>query len=544
MEGNFMVKESQWQLHAWLRKKGYRMPAGEEKYKLPTPQENKEFDTYEKKILDKAKGLGEKAEEETINSPSFSRPAEPMPTEKDWGEFHKYKDTISKKLSESKKAEEVAVEALPNSPKENMEIKYKPKEGKPTYIDTVPSGKGKSLQEWASNMIDAFLAEEKVKTSEMKKMIQDHLRSPESLLDDWKPGAKIPKIKQAPFASSDDDEEEVQKGPAGPIDVSKGAPPGFIPRSHKKAEEERRLSPIRRSMKGVPHEKDVTRHLQVIDPVKKKAEEGVVDTIKKFLDPAPKAPKENIRIPLTKTSVRRQMQKAEEEKVDVSDSKYKKILKSDPKMSSPKVGGPRKMIDRVSYQKAEEDKPADRDYTEWNRQQHDKQSKPMIKRISEKLFGEEEIRGITNTSPTLLDVKKDTPEKELHPTIKHFWDKSEPKKADETSDYIKGLEKRKPLPGAPVYPKKKVVPMQEAPLTAAQYVQKAEVELDEPKKAFDEDGLNELYMFMDWMHSKGLKADDGDKLEELMDQYEIKKFAEEAMPPAEFSAPGKIGEKK
>ena len=79
--------------------------------------------------------------------------------------------------------------------------------------------------------------------------------------------------------------------------------------------------------------------------------------------------------------------------------------------------------------------------------------------------------------------------------------------------------------------------MQEAPLTAAQYVQKAEVELDEPKKAFDEDGLNELYMFMDWMHSKGLKADDGDKLEELMDQYEIKKFAEEAQPPAQFKAP-------
>ena len=54
MEGNFMVKESQWQLHAWLRKKGYRMPAGEEKYKLPSPKEEKELDHYDKHITDKA----------------------------------------------------------------------------------------------------------------------------------------------------------------------------------------------------------------------------------------------------------------------------------------------------------------------------------------------------------------------------------------------------------------------------------------------------------------------------------------------------------
>ncbi len=72
--------------------------------------------------------------------------------------------------------------------------------------------------------------------------------------------------------------------PAGPIDVSKGAPPGFEKKKDwgipKKAEEERRQSPLRRSMKGVPHEKDVIRHLQVIDPVKKAEEASPKEQMK------------------------------------------------------------------------------------------------------------------------------------------------------------------------------------------------------------------------------------------------------------------------
>lgn len=106
-------------------------------------------------------------------------------------------------------------------------------------------------------------------------------------------------------------------------------------------------------------------------------------------------------------------------------------------------------------------------------------------------------------------------------------------KADETSDYIKSVHTRK-MPGwtAPKGPKPKTE--QDLP---------SERLSAEEGKEVDVDALNELYMFMKWMSDKGFKADDKEKLDQYMDQYDVEKFAEKA-EQLKQSDSDKLGEEK
>jgi hypothetical protein len=564
--------------------------AEEEKYELPAPKQERDLDSYQKKLREKVGllqfGEPKKAEEErSLAKDAIKR-------------FRKKLQEGPKK-EETKKAEEKLIEALPNTPKEHMEYLNKKPAG-PAFIDTKPSGKGKSLEEWASNVVDAFLAEETVprgishqrigvkekledgkdlfpiskqykktdgpvfsekageKTPSIKEMHRDYVTSPESVLDSWKPEIIPPSVKQSPFASSDedmlvypdefkkgmkeemehrditggdkdetrkivtahlredphyytklgtkmkssdDDEEEVQKGPAGPIDVSKGAPPGFIPRTHKKAEEE--LNPI-----GEQYKKTTQSNIMSKPSGPQKKLSTGPSTIR--------APSSTKPLPAA------------------ASSQYKK-----PKMQTP---------GDVFEVHEHADTERDRDYTTWQREKHEEKSKPLLKRITEKLFGEEET---TPGSKPLQTMKPSDKIKSRLGDIKSLTRQVERIKSkaeeDQTSDYLKSVTERK-SPKVPekydpglITPKHDVLPKHDVKRKSTGWAQEAEEELDMPQKEFDEDALNELYMFMDWMHGKGFKAEDGDAMEKYMDQYDVEKFskehAEEAMPPAEFKAP-------
>ena len=222
-----------------------------------------------------------------------------------------------------------------------------------------------------------------------------------------------------------------------------------------KAEEERRQSSMRRSMKHVPHEKDIIRHLPVIDPVKKEAEEGKNFPLKEKYNRKP----ESVHY-ITPDAPK--YKKAEEED-QISD--YIKSLstrKMTPGWKAPK--GPKP--------KTESDLPSERLSAE------------------EGLFDKVKstVKDLT-TSPKVAPYQKPEPL---------------------TKKGVRGMYRR-------IYGANEV----------------------------DYDSLNELYLFMKWMTDKGFKADDKEKLEQHINQYNIEKFAEEKQDPAKFHAePEKAEEEK
>lgn len=577
-----MVKEKDWQLATWMKKKGYKMPAEEA---LPTDKEQKDFASYGKKIADRLK-----------ESKSTSKPLGPMRAEE---------STLTPHYKESKpKAPETKL-----SPKDEIESFLQLHEKKAEEEDRMPDKQFEKIRtkmDKDAGKWDVERQKRGIKKAEEEEKVDSKIRGTLSVMSPagsggkhvvtrhWTPsdGKRYAPWKDEELKAGEDSDmlvypEEFKMGMKEEQEHSdvvgtdkekiKKVVLAHLKEDNKyysklgtvmKAEEERRLSPVRRSMKGVPHEKDVIRHLQVIDPVKKKAEEeerkpsqyafkpytkqdiqkqGVVTGLVRSMKPTSRPqsvplkavpPTSDIRSPSKKTpapatpkqmspttqKLRQQFvvgkprmvsktpikhsdistvdaplekpkpmeHKGEEEGVDTSSSKYTKLLKSDPKMTSPKVGGPRKMIDRVNYQKAEESG----------------------------------IKGITNLSPTLLDVKTDkkTPEKPLHEVVKTFWDE----KADETSDYLKSLTTRKSLLNKPTGAPPKTETDLPSERLSASLLQKAEEELGEGKKAFNEDALNELYCFLRWMSEKGFKAEDGDKFEQYMNQYDVEQFGKKA----------------
>lgn len=669
--------ESPWGLATWMRKKGYKMPAKaeeevdekrefrksfekqwdkpepkpepkkatEEKYKLPAPKQEKELNHYDKHITDKEHAL-----KKLYGKADLSQDAQKR-FKKKLSEELKKRDSELKPIP--KKAEEEIGHGtgkdIPRvmTPKEQMEYAYTPKGKKPTYIDTVPSGKGKSLEEWAS---------EKKETPSIKKMHRDYITSPESLLDDWKPGATLPIVRKSPYAGKQSSEiidmfiaeekeglldkiksgikdlisspkvksyekptpltktfvrkqmqraeeefdptkgggipapvkaEEEGKRPAGPIDVSKGAPPGFekkkdwgipkkaeeettsgskplqtmkpsdkiksrlgdmkslthqLERIKSKAEEERRLSPIRRSMKSVPHEKDVIRHLDVIDakpsggdkPLKAEEEERVGQKRSPYGQ---------------RSKFEKPMNLIDTIGVNVKHPTSGRIVE---RATPTKL---KKMVEGHIKQKAEEEtqyRPIEpeRDTTKWERDRYEQKTKPLLTKVREKLFGEkaeEDVRGPTpDVGKISLPSEKDWTEAKVYKN--KISDKLSKVKAeeDQTSDYIESLSKRK-LPGwtKPKGPKPESEVDLPSERLSAKYINQAEEELDEPQKEFDEDALNELYCFLRWQSDHGFKAESGDELENLIDRYDIEKFSEkseEMQPPAKFQAPEKKSE--
>ena len=608
--------ESPWGLVTYLRKKGYKMPAAE-KYKLPSPKEEKELDSYDKHITDKEHAL-----KKLYGKADLSQEAQ-----------KKFKKKLSEELE-----------------KRDSELKLIPRK-----------------------------ASEKKETPTLPKMHRDYITSPESLLDDWKPGATLPKVRTAPYAGKHASEimdmfiaeekeglldkiksgvkdlisspkvksyekptpltkmfvrrqfqkaEEESKRPAGPIDVSKGAPPGFIVREHKKAEEE---SDERREFRKTddplvfPDEykmglKEETEHADVTGGDKEATKKivlahlaedphyytklGTVMKAEEELSPFrhvdvktdPKGQtykRKNVPGSTLLWNVPKEKRVGDKQAINVHEKKAEEEdqLKWTPKPPKPKPVEPLKQSPRDEiesflhlHQKAEEERrqspirrsmkgvphekdvvrhlrvidPVEKkaeeetqyrptepehDTTKWERDQYEQKSKPLLKRVSEKLFGEKAEEDVHGPTPDVgkisLPSEKDWAEAKVYK--EKLSDKLSKLKGeeDQTSDYIESLSKRK-LPGwsKPRGPK----PETEKDLPSERFgskelVQKAGEELNEPKKVFDEDALNELYMFLQWMSDGGFKAEDGDKLEEYMDRYSVEKFAEEAAPPAEFKAP-------
>ncbi len=327
--------ESPWGLSTWLQHKPQK--AEREKYKLPTPKEEEELDAYEKKLSDKVQG---KAEEDRHGPLAPPREEVHLPTPKEEHDVKHFRKQLTGKvkgLGIPKKAEEESqIKWTPKSPKPKPvePLKQSPKDEIESFLhlhqkaceecddplvfpDEYKMGM-KEEQEHADvtgndkeatkKIVLAHLAEDphyytKLGTvMKAEEEVQKDTRLPKKLTKGLSLGDKgimrqsrkfedkigmtspektmVRQKKNLPPMKAEEGER-----PAGPIDVSKGAPPGFekkkdwgIPK--KAEEEERRQSPLRRSMKGVPHEKDVIRHLQVIDPVKKAEEASPKEQMK------------------------------------------------------------------------------------------------------------------------------------------------------------------------------------------------------------------------------------------------------------------------
>lgn len=161
------------------------------------------------------------------------------------------------------------------------------------------------------------------------------------------------------------------------------------------------------------------------------------------------------------------------------------------------------------------------DYTTWQREKHEQSKRPLLQKIGEKLFGTPHMKA-----------------EEFNPAAGGKI--LAPVKAEEEGIMDKIKSTVKDLTSSP-RPEPYVKP---PPLTKKNVRQSfqhshgaSEEVFSDSKKISDEDVLNELHCFLRWMSDKGFKAETSDQFDQLMDQYKVEKFAEEAMPPAQFKAP-------
>lgn len=531
-----------WALATWMKKKGYKMPA-EEDVKGPTPDVGKIT----------------------------------LPTEADWAKAKDYKQKISDKLSKVKAEEEdMALKEKyfrkPESIKKEVSLpptireqafKFKPKE-KPTFI--LPSGP--SLREMASEIIDAFLAEE---------------------VDFKSPNLKVEEVKTDFNYPQSSMGKKVKTG--SPMDISRQKRQEKMPVPVKACEDDDMLVYPEEFKMGM---KEETEHADVVGNDKEALKKIVLAHLKEDpkyytkLGTVMKAEEERKPSQYAFTPYSQKEVKQHKESVVVAPPKgkpmqrppsppmSKPLPKSDgphtPKVKAAPVMSPKTQQLRQQFALG---KPKSQTVTTIPQVKRDIdiQDKPLETKKPMEHKGEED-----QLVPHYKPKQPKAPETKLSPkdeieSFLHLHRAEEeynpasggrilpPKKAEEgdkLGQYLKEIEKPKdPLATIKKMPKR-YEPEPPAPVPApatggpkqkhlifpapgfskkAELIQKAEEELGEPKKAFNEDALNELYCFLRWMSDKGFKAEDGDKFESLMDQYEVEKFAEEAQPPAQFKAP-------
>ncbi len=302
--------ESPWGLATYLKQKGYKMPAAE-KYKLPTPKEEEELDQYEKKLSDKVQGKAEydptkggkilapKTAEEDIKGPTAPVGEIHLPTEREEHDLKHFRKQLTGKmkgLGVPKKAEESTLTPhyKPPKPKE-PEHKLSPKDEIESFLH---------LHQKACEECDPLVFPDEYKMG--MKEEQEHADVT---------GSDKEAIKKIVLAHLAEDPHYYTKlgtvmkageRPAGPIDVSKGAPPGFEKKKDwgipKKAEE---ASP-KEQMKSTPgYIKQQQKEIERIRVPKKAEEEiGLIDKIKGTIkDITTKSPQKESLPPLTKSMV-------------------------------------------------------------------------------------------------------------------------------------------------------------------------------------------------------------------------------------------------
>ncbi len=629
-----------WALATYMRKKGYKMPAAEEKYKLPTSKEEKEFGEYEKRIHDKAKGLGLKeiAEEESDERRELRKSTEkiwdaPEPAPKKPKQTRPVGDLYSSeedvrgptpdvgevKLPTSREEHDLKhfrtqvtgkkkALGIPGKAEEDMSIKekyYKKPESvkKQVTLPATPreqalktpkgtSGfilpKGKSLQEWASTIIDGFLAEEKkdddmlVYPEEFKMGMKEELEHTDVIGQDKEALKKIvlahlkedPKyytklstvmkaeeevhqkrmIKQSPDYKMLPDLSIKKKMPShlrhGPVKEDMGEGTGYIGEEEKEGLVDKIKSTIKdltTSPKVAPYKKD--------PPLTKKNirqnfqhQHGASEIIDDFLaEEEERKPSQYAFTPYSKKELKSQgvvtvaPPKGKPMQRPPSPPMSKPLPKSDdphtPKVKAAPVMSPKTEQLRQQFAVG---KPKSQTVTHAPIKPStiDIQDKPLeVKKPMEHKGEEDRLIPHYKTPVPKQPETKLSPKDEIESFLHLHQKKAE---EDNAMDYVESLKKRK----SPLTSPKGPTPKTEADLPSerlsAQYLNKAGEALGEPKKAFDEDALNELYCFLRWMSDKGFKAEDGDKFEQYMDQYEVEQYgkkAEEAMPPAQFKAP-------